>query len=232
MSQIEVIKQQEVLGQAFRIYGTVDEPLFLARDVAEWIEYDLSSINKLMDMVDEEEKLNGTMFLSGQNRLVWFLTEDGLYEVLMQSRKPIAKAFKREVKKILKDLRLYGQYKVPRTYAEALRIAADQQAQLELQKPKVDFFDQVASSKDAIEMGDVAKVLNIPGIGRNKLFEILRNKKILQNNNVPYQKYCDVGYFRVIEQKYTKPDGSVNINIKTLVYQKGLVYIRKVLEKE
>lgn len=232
MSQIEVIKQQEVLNQNFRVYGSIDEPLFLARDVAEWIDYDLSSINKLMDMVDEEEKLNGTLFLSGQNRLVWFLTEDGLYEVLMQSRKPIAKAFKKEVKKILKDLRVYGQYKVPRTYAEALRVAADQQALLELQKPKVDFFDQVASSKDAIEMGDVAKVLNIPGIGRNKLFEILRNKKILQNNNVPYQKYCDAGYFRVIEQKYTKPDASVNINIKTLAYQKGLAYIRKVLEKE
>ena len=232
MSQIEVIKQQEVLNQNFRVYGSIDEPLFLARDVAEWIDYDLSSINKLMDMVDEEEKLNGTLFLSGQNRLVWFLTEDGLYEVLMQSRKPIAKAFKKEVKKILKDLRVYGQYKVPRTYAEALRVAADQQALLELQKPKVDFFDQVASSKDAIEMGDVAKVLNIPGIGRNKLFEILRNKKILQNNNVPCQKYCDAGYFRVIEQKYTKPDASVNINIKTLAYQKGLAYIRKVLEKE
>ena len=98
MSQIEVIKQQEVLNQNFRVYGSIDEPLFLARDVAEWIDYDLSSINKLMDMVDEEEKLNGTLFLSGQNRLVWFLTEDGLYEVLMQSRKPIAKAFKKEVK--------------------------------------------------------------------------------------------------------------------------------------
>jgi phage antirepressor YoqD-like protein len=230
MSQIEIIKQQDVLGQSFRIYGTVDEPLFLARDVAEWIEH--SDVSMMLRSIDEDEKLNQTMFVSGQNRLVSFVTEDGLYELLMQSRKPIAKAFKKEVKKILKDLRLYGQYKVPRTYAEALRIAADQQAQLELQKPKVDFFDQVASSKDAIEMGDVAKVLNIPGIGRNKLFEILRNKKILQNNNVPYQKYCDAGYFRVIEQKYTKPDGSVNINIKTLVYQKGLVYIRKVLEKE
>ena len=108
MSQIEVIKQQEVLNQNFRVYGSIDEPLFLARDVAEWIDYDLSSINKLMDMVDEEEKLNGTLFLSGQNRLVWFLTEDGLYEVLMQSRKPIAKAFKKEVKKILKDLREIG----------------------------------------------------------------------------------------------------------------------------
>lgn len=230
MSQIEIIKQQEVLGQSFRIYGTVDEPLFLARDVAEWIEH--SDVSMMLRSIDEDEKLNQTMFVSGQNRLVSFVTEDGLYEVLMQSRKPIAKSFKKEVKKILKDLRLYGQYKVPRTYAEALRIAADQQALLELQKPKVDFFDQVATSKDAIEMGDVAKVLNIPGIGRNKLFEILRNKKILQNNNVPYQKYCDAGYFRVIEQKYGKPDGSVNINIKTLVYQKGLVYIRKVLEKE
>ncbi|MNW68491.1 Phage antirepressor protein KilAC domain protein [compost metagenome] len=50
-------------------------------------------------------------------------------------------------------------------------------------------------------------------------------------NNQPYQRYVDSGYFRVIEQKYMKPDGSTNINIKTLVYQKGLDFIRRTLEK-
>jgi len=68
------------------------------------------------------------------------------------------------------------------------------------------------------------------GIGRNRLFEILRDKRILMNDNKPYQTYIDRGYFRVIEQKYTKPDGSTNINIKTLVYQRGLDYIRKILK--
>lgn len=100
----------------------------------------------------------------------------------------------------------------------------------ERMKPKEEFFDAVAGSKDAIEIGKVAKVLNYPGIGRNKLFEILRDKGISMKDNIPYQKYIDNGCFRTIEQKYNTPDGETRINIKTLVYQKGVDYIRKILE--
>ena len=90
------------------MYGTVEEPLFLAKDVAEWIEH--SDVHKMVASVDEDEKLSGTLFLSGQNREAWFLTEDGLYEVLMQSRKPQAKQFKKGVKQILKTIRRIGSY--------------------------------------------------------------------------------------------------------------------------
>jgi phage antirepressor YoqD-like protein len=96
-------------------------------------------------------------------------------------------------------------------------------------KPKIEFFDQVADSKDAIEIGQAAKVLNM-GIGRNTLFEILRDNTILMHNNAPYQKYLDRGWFRVVEQSYQKPDGTNCINIKTLVYQKGLQEIAKVIQ--
>jgi phage antirepressor YoqD-like protein len=94
------------------------------------------------------------------------------------------------------------------------------------QQPKADFYDSVTECKDAIDIGKVAKVLNI-GLGRNRLFEILRHKGILQSGNIPYQKYIDTGYFRVIEQKYTAPDGITHINIKTLVYQRGVEFIRR-----
>ena len=73
-------------------------------------------------------------------------------------------------------------------------------------------------------------VLNAPGVGRNKLFEFLRNRKILMRNNQPYQKYVDCGYFRIIEQKYERPNGDTCINIKTLVYQKGVKYIQELLK--
>jgi anti-repressor protein len=95
-------------------------------------------------------------------------------------------------------------------------------------KPKADFFDAVADSKTAVPIGDVAKVLGIKGLGRNNLFELLRDKKVLMNNNRPYQKYVDNGYFRVIEQHYTV-QGEEQINFKTLVYQKGIDYIRKIV---
>ena len=97
-------------------------------------------------------------------------------------------------------------------------------------KPKAEFYDDVTGSSDTISMAEVAKVLNIKGLGRNKLFQILRDKSILQRDNTPYQNYVDRGYFRLIESKYTKPDGSTHINLKTVVYQKGLDFIRKSVE--
>ena len=96
--------------------------------------------------------------------------------------------------------------------------------------PKVDFYNAVTESKDAIDIASVAKTLNFKGIGRNKLFEILRDSKVLQNNNQPYQKYVDKGYFRIIKQKYCKPTGEMCINLKTVVYQQGVAFIRNILK--
>ena len=98
MTSLTVIKQQELFGKDFKVYGDTENPLFLAMDVAAWIDHSRSS--EMLKTVDVDEKLKQTILASGQNREVWFLTEDGLYEVLMQSRKPIAKKFKKEVKHI------------------------------------------------------------------------------------------------------------------------------------
>ena len=112
---IQVIKQTELLGHTFTVYGTAENPMFLAKEVAECIDYAKTSkgkfdVSNMVSSVDEEEKLVRTIFVSGQNREVWLLTEDGLYEVLMQSRKPIAKEFKKGVKEILKTIRKTGGY--------------------------------------------------------------------------------------------------------------------------
>jgi len=119
-------------------------------------------------------------------------------------------------------------------FARALRLAEETINNLHVQvremQPKVEFFDAVTDSKDAIAMSDVAKVLNM-GVGRNNLFKILRQEKILQSDNRPYQEYIDRGYFRVVEQKFDKGYGETGINIKTLVFQKGVDFIRKILIK-
>jgi len=128
-----------------------------------------------------------------------------------------------------------GGFVIPKTLSQALMLAAKQAEQieqqqklLEVQKPKVEFFDSVADSKTAVPMNDVAKVLSIKGYGRNNLFEYLRNNKVLMNNNRPYQKYVDAGYFRVIEQHYQR-NGEEQISFKTLVYQRGIDFIRRML---
>jgi prophage antirepressor-like protein len=103
MNNINVIDERKVLGFDFKVYGDADNPLFLAKDVAKWIEHNKPS--EMILNVDNDEKLKAIISHSGQSREMWFLTEDGLYEVLMQSRKPIAKEFKKKVKEILKELR-------------------------------------------------------------------------------------------------------------------------------
>ena len=103
----------------------------------------------------------------------------------------------------------------------------DKVAKLE---PAAEFAYQICSSKDAIDIGNCAKVLN-RNIGRNRLFEFLRNKNILQPDNIPYQKYIDSGYFRVIETKFVIPSGETKISLKTLVLQKGVAYINKLLRE-
>ena len=93
-------------------------------------------------------------------------------------------------------------------------------------QPKVDFYDAVTDTTVAVDMAIVAKTLNM-GVGRNQLFEFLRDEEILDKRNIPYQKYCDRGYFRVVESQYTKPDGTACINFKTVVFQKGMHFIRR-----
>lgn len=115
MNNLQVIDQRSLLGKNFKVYGDFQNPLFLAKDVAEWIDYSKTGngsydVSKMLNTVDEDESLLRKIFVSGQLREMKFLTEDGLYEVLMQSRKPIAKKFKKEVKRILKSIRMNGIY--------------------------------------------------------------------------------------------------------------------------
>lgn len=117
MSELVLLNKQKVLGKEFRVYGTVENPLFMAKDVAEWIEYSQRSdgsfrTTEMLSTVDDDEKvkIHTTVNNISGGSDTWFLTEDGLYEVLMQSRKPIAKQFKKKVKEILKTLRKSGGY--------------------------------------------------------------------------------------------------------------------------
>lgn len=109
---LSLLREEEFLDKTVRVFGTPENPLFLARDVAEWIDYNISSVNKMLANVDEDEKTTRKIIPTGSNYQTeaWFLTENGLYEVLMLSRKPKAKQFKSKVKEILKSVRTTGGY--------------------------------------------------------------------------------------------------------------------------
>ena len=108
MNEITLISKSTFLGKDIDVYGNAENPLFKAKDVAKWLE--LTNVSDMVSRVDNDEvtKLN----LGSLEGETWFLTEDGLYEVLMQSRKPQAKQFKKGVKEILKSIRRTGCYSV------------------------------------------------------------------------------------------------------------------------
>lgn len=105
---MKILDKREILGKEVTTFGSLENPLFLAKDVANWIQH--NQVSRMIGLVDKEEKLKCLINTSGQAREMWFLREDGLYEILMQSRKPIAKKLKKEIKKILRQIRITGGY--------------------------------------------------------------------------------------------------------------------------
>lgn len=234
---LTVIQKTEILGKKIKVYDNIETPLFLASDVADWIEH--SQTSKMVKSVDDDEKLMGTLFLSGQNRDAWFLTEDGLYEVCMQSRKPIAKKMKKEIKKYLKSIRLTGaaiphgrEQEMVNYYFSSL--SSDLQGKIvneliEKNKELQTFYDDLMNTEGLMQMNTVAKEL---GIGEYTLFAYLRGKKVLFYDkdmvNVPYERFRKEGKFAVKET----PCHDGKIRSVTYSTKKGLDYIRKLLRKD
>ena len=216
MNQIKVINEQTVLGKNFRIYGTFENPLFLAKDVAEWIEH--SKVSIMLESVDDDEKIKKicevnnsyfTSFKARKTQEMWFLTEDGLYEVLMLSRKPIAKQFKKEVKKILHQLRTKGGYITEKGLGAILdnpdylmelinesgKRLVEMRKRAELAENKNNI---LMHSEKTYTISEIAKELSYKSaIEFNK---VLYNDKIIFKRNgtwMPYSDYSESGYFEI-----------------------------------
>jgi len=170
--------------------------------------------------------------LLNRNQEVTIINESGIYQLVMASKMPNAIKFKQWVtEKILPSIRKTGSYSVipkPELSIEEMTLLviqnmqskiADQSRQLEEQKPKVEFADKISTIENAVSIGDYAKVI---GWGQNKLFSQLRDLKILNDSNIPYQKFIDAGYFKVIEWILEKKNQA---KFKTLITGKGQLYI-------
>ena len=232
MNELQLFNNEEF--GSVRTITKDNEAMFCLTDICKALEIKNSTdVAKRLEE-DEVTRLN----LGGQSGETNFVTESGLYAVILRSDKPNAKKFRKWVtSEVLPSIRKNGGYIanqeqmtpeqiVANALIVAQNIICQKDRQIEEMKPKAEFFDAVADSKTAISMNEVAKVLNIKGYGRNNLFELLRNEGILDRFNVPYQKYVDNGWFRVIEQHYQK-NGEPIVTTKTLVYQKGVNAIRK-----
>ena len=121
--------------------------------------------------------------------------------------------------------------------ARALKLAdktiSGLKLQIEQQKPLVEFAHKVSATTNVIDMGKMAKLLKDEhiNIGRNRLFQWLRQKEILMSNNIPYQRYINAGYFEVKESTYETPFGS-KTQQTTYVTGKGQIYITEKIRRD
>ena len=222
-----------------RIILQGNEPWFVAKDVCECLA--ISKHRDAISRLDADERGSLKVDTLGGKQEMATVNEYGLYSLVLSSRKPEAKEFKRWIThEVLPSLRKYGTYSmnIPRTLPDALKAYANEieahnqtKALLEEQKPKVLFADAVSTSDTDILIGDLAKLLNQNGhsIGQNRLFERLRNEGFLisrkgSSYNSPTQRAMEMGLFRIKETAITHSDGRVSLNKTPKVTGKGQLY--------
>ena len=234
---LQVVTEKEILGKQIKMYGSIENPYFVASDVAEWLgERDGYTVAR---KVDDEEKDTQIVCTLGGNQKTTVLTEDGLYDACMLSRKKIAKPLKKEIKKYLKSIRLTGAA-IPEGREQEMvnyyfsNLSPDLQGQIvtelmEKNKELQQFYDDLMNTEGLMQINTVAKEL---GIGEYTLFAYLRGKKVFfydkDKVNVPYERFRKEGKFVVKET----PCHDGNIRAVTYATKKGLEYIRKTLRKD
>lgn len=208
MDEIKILHKSTFLGKEIDVWGSIEYPLFRAKDVTDWLE--LKNTPATIKCIDEDERHKFNLGRNGGE--TWFLTEDGLYEVLMSSRKPIAKQFKKGVKKILHEIRTKGGYiatqqnDTPESImARALKIADEtlkrheqrvreletqteqqaqtidiQQKELTVAAPKVRYYDDTLASVDFVTTQQIANEI---GMNANVLSKKLEEIGILYNQS-------------------------------------------------
>ena len=248
--EMQIFKQKEILDRQINVYGNIENPLFMAKDVAEWLEH--SDVSTMIRTIDDDEKIlmtNPNNVCGGQSS--WFLTENGLYEVFMLSRKPIAKQLKKGIKDMLHSVRIHGAYMTQYTIQKALtdpdfliRLATElkieQQKRLELEEttrlqseqlmlsaPKVQYCDTVLKSVNTYNVNLIAKEL---GMSAESLNRLLSKMGIIYRQGrmwILTSKYQDKGYTKTRTTTYTRSDGSIGTSMLMVWTEKGRQFIHE-----
>lgn len=248
MNELQIFDNKE-FGEV-RTVLIDSEPWFVGKDVADALGYS-NSRKAIQDHVDDEDKMDGVTIRDSigreQNPIV--INESGLYALVLSSKLPTAKKFKRWItSEVIPSIRKNGGYisgqenltdeellskallVAQNKIADRDRIIASKQERIEQMRPKEIFADSVATSKNSILIGDLAKMICQNGveIGQKRLFDWMREKGYLiktgSSKNLPTQKSIDLGIMEVKERALNNPDGSVRITLTPKVTGKGQVY--------
>lgn len=231
-----------------RVIKQNGEPWFVAKDVCDCL--DISNSRQALSRLDNDEK-NSVILNDGTpgNPEKSIVNEYGLYNLVLSSRKPEAKEFKRWITHdVIPSIRQHGAYMTVDTVERAMndpdfliglltnfkQVKAEKEQalkQIEADRPKVLFADAVSASRTSILVGELAKIMKQTGmdVGQNRLFERLRQDGFLINRkgadyNMPTQKAMDLKLFEIKETTINHADGHISISKTPKVTGKGQQY--------
>jgi anti-repressor protein len=246
MNNLQVFKNDQ-FGE-IRTVEINGEPWFVGKDIAERLGY-TDSFGALKKHVDDEDKQNCQNDSFESPRGMTVINESGLYSLVLSSKLPTAKQFKRWVtSEVIPSIRKHGAYMTPETIEKVLlnpdtiinlasqlkserekRIALE--GKVEEDKPKVIFADAVSTAKNSILIGELAKLLKQNGVdmGQNRLFKWLREHGYLIKRegldyNMPTQRSMELGLFEIKETAITHADGHISISKTPKVTGRGQQY--------
>lgn len=243
MENIQVFNNSE-FGD-IRTVQLNNETYFVGRDVANALGYSKARNAIAIHVSDDDKKdapIQGTL---GGTQQMTVINESGLYSLVLSSKLESAKRFKHWVTcEVLPTLRKTGSYGMPQgkellalAVIEAQKTIEEKDKEIERMRPKEVFADAVASSKDSILIGELAKLIcqNGYSVGQNRLFTWMRDNGYLMvqgaSRNIPKQRYVEQGLFEIKESSIANPDGSVRLIKTTKVTAKGQQYfIQKFLQ--
>lgn len=255
MNDIKIFENEQ-FGK-IRTAGTSEEPLFCLADVCKAVE--LSNPSSVKSRLDKEDvqliDLHALNYQMIGNSMATFVNETGFYEVLLFSSSPKVKPFRRWIThEILPSIRKTGQYsafKVPRTFAEALRLAADQQEKIEEQQkqleantteilalndkvtemqPKATYYDQILSSKNTILTTQIAKDYGYSAQRFNKLLESLHIQYRLRGQWLLYAEHAGNGYTKSVSIPFEYNDGTCGTRTQSEWTQRGRLFLYEKLK--
>ena len=248
-NEIKVFQNEEF--GSVRTMEINGEPYFVGKDVAEILGY-AKARNAIAAHVDSDDKkdapIQGDL---GGTQTMTIINESGLYSLILSSKLPNAKKFKHWVtSEVLPTIRKTGGYvsnedmfintylpyaddNTKMLFRTTLSTINQLNDKISKDKPYVDFAKHVTDSSDTVDVGEFSKIVKNENIkiGRNRLFDWLRNKGYLMYNNTPYQKYIDNGYFKVTEVIRNTPYGT-KLFPKTLITGKGQIILVERLRTE
>ncbi|MBV6374733.1 MULTISPECIES: phage antirepressor KilAC domain-containing protein [Bacteria] len=222
-----------------RTFLVNDEPYFVGKDVASVLGYS-NTPKAIRDHVDEEDKTQNESFTVNGTALM-LINESGLYSLILKSKLPNARKFKRWVtSEVLPTIRKTGSYtNVPQSFAQALRLAADLEEKNQLleqqiaeYEPKISYLDMILSSTDTVATSQIAADYGMSAIALNKLLNELGVQHKVSGQWILYRKHMNQGYTKSHTSEIPKADGGVKVVMNTKWTQKGRVFIYNLLTAE